>query len=162
VDTTNEPVFFWSEKHKTEFSCFSNFAKIPVKAYGRVWPTSEHLFQAMKSLDAAEQEEIRKAPTPLKSKRMGRQTKLRPDWESVKYNVMVEIIRIKFASNPLRAILLSTGCRPIYEDSPYDKIWGTGTLGGTGPGLNLLGKALMQVREEFQKENCDERQPQPN
>jgi len=58
----------------------------------------------------------------------------------------------------LRQLLLSTGSEEIVEASPMDRIWGV----GFGPakaegnrarwGLNLLGKALMAVREELRLE----------
>ena len=57
----------------------------------------------------------------------------------------------------LKAYLLSTGNKIIVEASPYDKIWGIG-LGkddtdSINPekwnGLNLLGFALMEVRDEL-------------
>ncbi|KAK3341140.1 hypothetical protein B0T25DRAFT_573546 [Lasiosphaeria hispida] len=59
----------------------------------------------------------------------------------------------------LRQLLLSTGDREIVEASPMDKIWGIGF--GTAEadrsrgrwGLNLLGKALMRVRDDFKRED---------
>jgi ribA/ribD-fused uncharacterized protein len=53
----------------------------------------------------------------------------------------------------LLEILQSTGDAVIAEASPYDKIWGIGVRKKKGltesgwKGLNLLGKALMEVRE---------------
>ena len=57
----------------------------------------------------------------------------------------------------LQAILLATGKRKIAEASPYDKIWGIGLDERTAvgmshtmwPGQNLLGKVLMQLRDEL-------------
>lgn len=52
----------------------------------------------------------------------------------------------------LREMLLSTGTREIVEASPSDKIWGIGCKAADAErrraywGLNLLGKALMEVR----------------
>ena len=78
---------------------------------------------------------------------MGRIVTLRPDWNDVKYDVMIDALTAKFGNNmKLKEILVSTGDALIYEDSPYDKVWGTGERGGVGKGQNLLGKALMQVR----------------
>ena len=59
----------------------------------------------------------------------------------------------------LRALLLSTGQRELVEASPYDRIWGVGfTAEHAGSrradwGENLLGKALMTVRERFRRED---------
>jgi predicted NAD-dependent protein-ADP-ribosyltransferase YbiA (DUF1768 family) len=48
--------------------------------------------------------------------------------------------------------LLKSGDRLIYEDSPYDTLWGTGALKSVGKGQNLLGKLLMKVRMEIGRE----------
>jgi ribA/ribD-fused uncharacterized protein len=140
------PIFFW--KHPF-FGAFSNFHPSVVVVDNKPWATVEHYYQAMKSLDGSEQERVRQAATPGQSKKIGQTIVLRPDWEQVKYEIMLKALRIKFEKDPLRALLISTGDRVIYEDSPYDKIWGTGVLGEIGTGTNLLGKALMQVRGEF-------------
>jgi N-glycosidase YbiA len=143
---TDGPIFFWKHPY---FGGFSNFHPSIVVIDNKSWPTVEHYYQAMKSLDETEQERVRQALTPGQSKKIGQTLTLRPDWEEVKYEVMLKALRVKFERDPLRALLISTGGREIYEDSPYDKIWGTGVLGGIGTGQNLLGKALMQVRGEM-------------
>lgn len=147
--STRQKIFFWTEKDK--YGCFSNFYEGPFEIDGSIWPTTEHYFAAMKTHDVSQQEDIRKAKTPLEAKQMGRVCSLREDWDDVKYDVMLDALRAKFGNNPvLKDTLLSTADALIYEDSPYDKVWGTGEKGGVGKGQNLLGKALMQVREEFQ------------
>lgn len=64
----------------------------------------------------------------------------------------------KFEQNPrLRGFLLSTGEQVLVEASPVDPIWGIGLAAdhpdATRPeawqGLNLLGFALMDVRERL-------------
>ena len=145
-----QKIFFWSDNDKKKYGCFSNFYEGPYIIDDKVWPTTEHYFAAMKSEDEKEREAICKAATPLDAKRMGRVVKLRPDWEDVKYEIMLDALRAKFGNNAkLKEILLSTGDALIYEDSPTDKVWGTGEKGGVGTGQNLLGKALMQVRQEL-------------
>lgn len=73
-----------------------------------------------------------------------------------------ECIDIKFSQNrDLRDKLLSTGKSLIVEGAYYDKLWGSGldvsttilylTEGKMLPGQNLLGRALMEVREELSK-----------
>ena len=62
--------------------------------------------------------------------------------------------------NPeLKEILLATGDHIIVEASPYDRIWGVGLseenddlYKGNWNGQNLLGKALMEVREKLRME----------
>lgn len=110
----------------------------------------EHYYQSQKSQSPSEQESIRQAKTAYKSKKLGSKVKFpRPDWESVKLTVMAEALRVKFAQEPFKSLLLSTGEADIYEDSPYDLFWGTGALGSTGSGQNHLGKLLMKIRSEI-------------
>ncbi|TGJ86552.1 hypothetical protein E0Z10_g2238 [Xylaria hypoxylon] len=61
-----------------------------------------------------------------------------------------------------RHVLLATGTRELVEASPYDRIWGVGFAAKGAEnkrskwGMNLLGKCLMEVREQFRKEAGDE------
>ncbi len=142
-------IFFWSNQ---KFSKFSNFSKTPFILDGKLWDTVEHYFQAMKTTDTLIQEQIRLSDTPKKAKNLGRRVNLRSDWESIRYQIMLKALRAKFSDKYLRDLLLSTEDETIYEDSPYDAIWGTGVKNDIGQGQNLLGKALMQIREELKKE----------
>lgn len=145
---TRKKIFFWS--NEDEYGCFSNFYEGPYEIDGLMWPTTEHYFAAQKTQDPELREGIRRASTPSDAKAMGKVIELRPDWEDVKYDVMIDALTAKFGNNlKLKEILLSTGDALIYEDSPYDKVWGTGVRGAVGSGRNLLGKALMQVRQDL-------------
>ena len=140
-------IFFWEQAD--EYGCFSNFWPGPFVIDGEFWPTTEHYFAAMKTLDPKLRKEIQQAETPIKAKHLGRKVELRPDWESIRYEVMITALRAKFSIPDLRKTLLDSGDALIFEDSPFDKVWGTGQRGGEGTGMNLLGKALMQVRSEL-------------
>ncbi len=132
-----------------DYGCFSNFAVYPIRLDGKLWPTSEHYFQAQKFLAARHREQIRKANSPMIAARLGRDRKkpLRPDWESVKVEVMRQAIRAKFTQHDeLRTILLATGDAKIVEHTENDAYWGDG---GDGSGRNVLGRILMEVRAEL-------------
>ena len=132
-----------------EFGCFSNFAPYPVQMAGQVWPTSEHYFQAQKFQEVEHQEKIRQTRSPMIAARMGRDRKkpLRGDWESVKVGIMRDVVRAKFTQHDdLRKILLSTGNAQLVEHTKNDSYWGDG---GDGSGQNVLGRILMEVREEL-------------
>ncbi|KAL2291984.1 hypothetical protein FJTKL_10672 [Diaporthe vaccinii] len=64
----------------------------------------------------------------------------------------------------LGELLLATGDRELVEASPYDQVWGVGFRAKDAGrnrerwGLNLLGKALMAVRERL-REDSGERRP---
>src|SRR5215217_3566976 len=134
-----------------EFGDFSNFAPFPIRLDGKLWPTSEHYFQAQKFPDATYREAIRKAKSPMIAARRGRdrKKKLRRDWESVKVSVMTEAVRAKFTQHDeLRDLLLSTGDVTLVEHTVNDAYWGDG---GDGSGRNMLGQVLMRVRAELRE-----------
>src|SRR6267154_4639041 len=90
---------------------FSNFSPHPFKLNGRRWPTSEHYFQAQKFAGTEQEEAIRLAKSPMIAARIGRsrQHPLRPDWETVKDDMMRQALLAKFTQHPqLRSLLLST------------------------------------------------------
>lgn len=131
-----------------DFGEFSNFAAFPISIDGERWPTSEHYFQAQKFEDAAYRKKIRTANTPMIAARLGRDRKqrLRRDWESVKVSVMRKAVLAKFTQHAdLRALLLSTGDAKLVEHTENDDYWGDG---GDGSGKNMLGRILVEVREQ--------------
>lgn len=69
-----------------EYGEFSNFAKYPIKIDSKVWPTSEHYFQAMKFESQKDQNEIRTAKSAMEAAKKGndRKRNLRKNWNSIK------------------------------------------------------------------------------
>jgi predicted NAD-dependent protein-ADP-ribosyltransferase YbiA (DUF1768 family) len=59
-----------------EFSFLSNFHESPFMFNGLEWKTSEHAFQAAKTLDHNEMNKIRSCSTPGKAKRMGKKVSM--------------------------------------------------------------------------------------
>ena len=88
------------------------------------------------------------------AKRLGRRVRLRSDWEQVKYDVMLDVVRAKFNQHPdLAQKLLATGDEELVEGNDWgDTYWGV----CNGRGKNMLGKILMRVRAELRGENIDE------
>jgi len=128
---------------------FSNFAPFPIDLDGTVWPTTEHYYQAQKFEDAELQERIRQAEKPVIAKNLSRKyrTRIRPDWDQVKDEVMERAVRAKVTQHAgLRALLLATGDEDIAETAPNDYYWG---LGADGSGQNKLGRLLMRLRTEL-------------
>lgn len=141
---------FWFTRHG-EYGFLSNFYHAPLDIDGRVWPTAEHYYQAMKSADQSEQEMIRGLATPKEAKFAGSHLALRENWEGMKEWVMLRALRAKFSQHAdLGRMLLATGEAILHEDSPWDTYWGH----AKGKGLCRLGALLMQVREEL-KEQAD-------
>jgi len=136
---------------RDEYGCFSNFAAAPVRLPGKVWPTTEHYFQAQKFAGTPRAEEIRRAKSPAIAARMGRSRKhpLRPDWEAVKDAVLRAAVLAKFTQHDdLRALLLGTADAVLVEHTANDSYWGDG---GDGRGLNRLGQILRSVRDELRQ-----------
>ena len=62
---------------------------------------------------------------------------------------MLCALRGKFALEPYHSGLLLTHPHPLAEDSPSDFVWGARDPDGGHGGQNLLGLALMRVRDEL-------------
>ena len=124
----------------------SNFFPAKFRWDGVVWNSSEHAFQAAKTLDPAERATIAALPKPGQAKRAGKKVRLRPDWEAVKVDIMLEIVEAKFQQNPeLMDRLVATGDAELVEGNVWnDTFWGV----CRGKGKNFLGKILMIVRDE--------------
>ena len=139
-----------------EFAFLSNFYNASCIFEGKLYPTVEHAFQAAKSLDHAERDWIAAAGSPGLAKRLGRRVNLRPDWEKVKFDVMEECLRSKFADPVLKQKLLATGDEELVEGN----YWHDNTYGNCScekckdiVGRNMLGNILMKLRTEFMEEN---------
>ena len=138
-----------------EWAFLSNFYPSEIEFEGIIYPTNEHFFQAMKTLDINKRKAIANASTPGLAKKMGRSVSLRPDWEDIKDDVMLEGLYRKFADDELADWLLDTGDKWLEEGNyHHDNYWGIcycekcqDTMG-----KNKLGKLLMKVRSEIKKE----------
>ena len=127
----------------------SNFAPSPVVLDGVTYPTVEHAFQAAKTFDADEREQIRDANTPPTAKRLGRKVALRADWEQVKFGIMRDLLRQKFAIPELRQALLDTGDAELIEGNNWnDRTWGKVLMKGQWVGKNWLGDLMMAIRTD--------------
>jgi ribA/ribD-fused uncharacterized protein len=149
LESQEEPINFYDVDK--EYGCFSNFSRHPITLEGKVWPTSEHYFQAKKFEGTEHEEEVRWAPVPKAAAQMGRERHrpLRKDWEEVKEAIMMTALRAKFTQNVgPRNVLLSTGNHPLVEHTKNDGYWGDN---GDGTGKNRLGVLLVQLRNELRK-----------
>lgn len=130
-----------------EHRFLSNFHIAPILWEGVTYPSTEHAYQAAKSLDVQERKRIAALGTPKEARRAGQKVKLRPDWDRVKLQVMEEICRLKFQHPDLRERLLATGDSYLEETNWWrDRYWGV----CEGTGQNQLGKLLMRIRKELQ------------
>lgn len=146
-----------------EYSWLSNFYASPILIvipneigcpHEMVAPTVEHYFQARKCIKYSDAYNILTLDTPGKAKREGRKVQMFSNWDDIKYGIMVEGLRLKFKIPELRAKLLATGDSLLLEGNNWhDNLWGSCSCSKCASirGKNLLGTALMQVRDEIRK-----------
>jgi ribA/ribD-fused uncharacterized protein len=162
---TLEYVFFWGHqvsKHGVTASCFSQWYGAPFVVEGQRYLTAEHFMMAEKAAlfgDQATRELVLQAPHPEAVKALGRQVRGfgEATWLDKRFGIVVRANEEKFAQNAeLGQFLKQTGSRVIVEASPVDRVWGIGLAQDDAKahnpnrwrGLNLLGFALMQVRDD--------------
>lgn len=136
-----------------KYDFLSNFYPSPIFYDGITYPTNEHFFQAMKTLDQEEREKIAAADTPGKAKRLGRNVQLRADWEQIKVDVMRTGLILKFTDANLAQKLIDTGDEELIEGNWWcDQFWGSCNCSKhiRTPGRNVLGMLLMELRKELQ------------
>lgn len=142
-------IYFYSRR--TAYHEFSNFYVRPITVDGKVWPSTEHYFNAEKfPAEPAYQEQIRRAATCAEAKRLGnsRAHQLVHEWDQVKrFDAMKKALYAKFTQHEdLKKLLLDTGDALLVEDSKNDRFWG---CGADRQGQNYLGKMLMELRDEL-------------
>jgi ribA/ribD-fused uncharacterized protein len=132
------------DRFEGKYYFLSNFYECPITYKGLTFTNTEAAFHAQKN-------EYRAREfchlNPSQSKQLGRKVQLRPDWETVKYDIMYEICKAKFEQHPdLKEQLLATGDAYLEEGNTWnDRCWGV----CNGVGENNLGKILMRIRDEF-------------
>lgn len=152
-----EYVFFWSGP-------FSNWARSPFMYKGYEFNTAEQAMMWEKAItfdDSKTADRILATLDAREQKALGRQVRGYDDneWSAIRYETVKDILRHKFSQHaPSRAALMETTGMTLVEASPEDKIWGIGLAASddrcknpeTWQGQNLLGKALTEVRIEFE------------
>jgi ribA/ribD-fused uncharacterized protein len=128
-----------------KYRFLSNFYPCNVEFEGRTYPSTENAYQAAKTPDVYTRNEF-VAMSASQAKKFGRRIRIRSDWESVKVGIMLDLLRKKFARGAIRDQLIATGDAELIEGNHWgDRFWGV----CNGVGENMLGKLLMQVREEL-------------
>lgn len=131
----------------------SNFYPCPIIYNGKEYKSVEHGYQASKADNEPEHEWVRNMDSPGKARKNGQFVHMRKDWESVKENIMSDLVRIKFFSNPeLAEKLLDTKYYDLVESNFWhDNFFGNCTCIKCRniEGQNKLGIILMRVRDEL-------------
>jgi len=160
-------LYFWGHTPKqadlVDKSCFSQWFPAQFKVEGDEYFTAEHYMMAQKAKLFNDEEtfaRILQVKHPNEAKQLGRKVRNYDEqvWQENRFDIVVQANFAKFSQHhKLKEFLLSTRDRILVEASPVDKIWGIGMAQdhphiqdpSQWQGLNLLGFALMHVRERF-------------
>ena len=160
-DKKRPTVFFWMDDG--ENGCFSNWYRRKFVIDDFEYLHVEQYMMAQKAKlfhDSARYTAILRATEPSECKALGKAVTPFDSgaWDAVRYDAVKAANRAKYEQNPdLKAKLLQTGDAILAEASPSDRIWGVGLDAASAektdpsqwPGRNLLGRILMELREEF-------------
>jgi len=165
---------FWGHTSKNNQvvskTCFSQWFSSSFEIDKVSYPTTEHfmmaekarLFQSKSVVNEELVSKIIEATHPQKAKQLGRQVEgfTNDVWNKYRFDIVVRGNYAKFSQNfDLAEFLIQTEKRVLVEASPVDNIWGIGLAedhqDANNPfkwkGLNLLGFALMEVRERLKE-----------
>ena len=157
--TTNTHVFFLR-------GVFSNFTATPdMYIGGYKFQSTEQAFMFEKAKLFNDQDSMQKIlveTNPAKVKQLGREVKnfIPSVWDKHKFDLMVKVNVEKYEQfTAYRQVLLATGEKLLVEANGKDTVWGIGMYANDRnilredkwKGENLLGKALMKVREKLSK-----------
>jgi ribA/ribD-fused uncharacterized protein len=163
-------LFFWghqkSKSGELTSSCFSQWWTSPFIVENVRYNTAEHWMMSQKALlfnDREIYEKIIVAKSPAEAKKLGRQVSNFDEaiWNAKRFEIVIKGSLDKFTQHKdLKEFLLNTKERVLVEASPVDRIWGIGLTVDSEKaenpkcwnGLNLLGFALMKVRDIIRKE----------
>lgn len=139
---------------------FSNFDRCDVIHDGQTFRSSEHCYQwlaAKEALNDDVAEAIYKAEHPAHAKRLAARIKNDiPNWGELRDTIMEDVLRAKLrSSDAFREALIASGQRVLVE-AQLDDYWGSGLVSSLTattkrefwPGKNMLGKILMNIRNE--------------
>jgi ribA/ribD-fused uncharacterized protein len=155
-------------KTSEPFGGLSNMAPgFPVVVNHIHFWTSEALYQCCRYPDAPDvQEMIACERSPMTAKMKGKKFRdlTRSDWEQIRVRVMRWSLKVKLAQHQgtFGKLLLETGIKPIVEESAKDQFWGAKTQDGAAlMGVNVLGRLLMELREQWRSAPSDFEQVPP-
>jgi ribA/ribD-fused uncharacterized protein len=168
VGDPNGDLSNWCRAHMIYNGCPTDLS-IPIDIpLGTEFPTCENFMMYCKARlfnDAAIAEQIRTQQDPAKVKALGRKVKNFDEtiWDQHKFNIVVLGNWLKFTQHEdLADLLLGTNNKILVEAADYDPVWGIKFSAANAMANhhiwkdfpkgheNLLGQALMKVRERLQ------------
>lgn len=153
---TNTHIYFWGGFLSQWYKCnFTDNTYVFTSAEQYMMAKKASTFNDFKTHDL-----ILKENNPKNCKALGRViTNYNEEvWKNIREDIIFNGNLLKFSQNlHLKNMLITTEKRVLVEASPYDKIYGVGLKETDDAildernwrGENLLGKCLMQVREQM-------------
>jgi len=151
---------FW--KPNEQYGFLGNWYRSPFTLYNIMFTNNEQYFMWKKQQlfdpeNSSLEKKILETNNPKTIKDLGRlvQNFSQEIWDEKKYEIMKDGLEAKFSQNPeLKIKLINTDNAILVEASPYDTVWGIGLNAHDAQtkkwrGQNLLGKALMDVRDKY-------------
>lgn len=92
---------------KDDYKFLSNFYPCKITIAGYTFPSVENAYQAMKCANLSDYSQFVNIG-PAEAKKLGRKVQLRSDWEQIKYNVMRQLLDLKFQDKVLLRMLQDT------------------------------------------------------
>jgi len=126
----------------------SNFHFVDVELDGEIYKTTEHAYQAAKTLDLDARRMIQRLSHPRDARIAGQAVPVREGWEdqNIKWDTMYDLSCQKYSKGQLMHDLIATYPLYLEETNTWgDVYWGV----CKGRGRNELGKILMMVREDL-------------
>jgi ribA/ribD-fused uncharacterized protein len=140
-------------KVKEPWGIFGNFAPTPIIINHVSFKTSEQLFQLMKFKDAEPVLAVYQANNPKMTAKHWEKTHRREDWGQMIVDVMKFCLGLKYEQNKVfrQELERSIGKCIVEDQTSFPKktpdTWGVKQQGDNFVGPNLLGRLLMELRD---------------
>jgi ribA/ribD-fused uncharacterized protein len=148
-------------KVELPYGWLGNMYGSPIQHLGVVWRTSEALFQALRFDDPEIRELIRSEKSPMSAKMRAKKFKDRMVVEPMSDQDLANmrlVVYLKFDQNlVLKRKLLITGDHIILENigsrnGERHLFWGMKKVNGEWIGNNMMGRILMELRDQLREE----------
>lgn len=132
----------------------SNMANVPMKVNGKEFTCVEAAFQSFKAVLAGEDVDRFVGINGFEAKRLGKTVNLKGTgtldiWESVKVDIMEQLLYIKVQDHRVKAMLMSATDDELVENNNWgDTFWGVVERNNCLVGQNMLGKLWQSVKQK--------------
>lgn len=151
VACMSEPIKFY--RASGPYGWLSNLYPCPMLFAGQMFQCAEYAYQVGKPNNQEIAQWLADAPTPSLCAQAAHALfpwQVQSDWASSKLDRMRAVLRAKFEQHwTLQVKLFETDTSTLIEESSMDAFWG---IGKKGNGKNMLGKMLMELRDQLRAE----------